>query len=397
MRISSWTLFQNGINGVLDRQTELAKLQQQISSGKRIQSAADDPAGAAIRLDLDRGLADIAQWNRNAERLRSRLAREENALADVGNLITRVRELALTGANATQSDDSRKMLAAELDQLHAQLMELANTRDESGRYLFGGYQDGAAPFAEQGGNVVYRGDSGQRSLRIGPGRELTDTDPGGSVFMQARSGNGDFRVATGPNAGNAIITEAELRDRTSWVPDDYTVSFDAAGNWTVTDSSAATIASGAYTAGEPIAFNGVELQFSGTPANGDSFSISPSTGDDLFGVVQQLATAFKAPASAPADKAALQNLVFTTLEELDGHSSNVLGVRASVGSRLSATEDQTGINEAAGLELKQALSNVEDLDYAQAISEMQLKLAGLEAAQQAFLKIHGMNLFDYLR
>lgn len=397
MRISSWMLYQNGINGILDRQAELAKLQQQIASGRKLQTASDDPAGAAIALNLERGLADIDQWNRNAERLRSRLAREETTLDEIGTALTRVRELALTGANATQSNETRSMLATELRQIHSQLLELANTRDESGRYLFGGYQDAAAPFVKQGDSVIFKGDAGERRLQIGPSRDLGDTDSGHEVFMSTPGGNGTFRVSSGPNTGDAILTGADLRNRSAWVPDDYTVSFDAAGGWEATDSAGNVIGSGTYRANEAITFRGVELRFEGTPAAGDRFEVNAAQSRDMFATVQDLITVFSTPVEDSADKASLQNVVFTALEELDGHNSAILSVRSGVGARLSAVDQQVSINEAAALEIEQAHSNIVDLDYAQAISEMQMKLAGLQAAQQSFLKIHGMNLFDFLR
>lgn len=397
MRISSWMLYQTGINGILDRQAELAKLQQQIASGRKLQTAADDPAGAAIALNLERGLADITQWNRNAERLRSRLAREETTLGEIGNVLTRVRELALTGANATQSSETRSMLATELRQIHSQLLELANTRDESGRYIFGGYQDGSAPFVKQGDSVVFTGDAGERRLQIGPSRELGDTDSGYEVFMRTPGGNGDFRVSSGANNGDIIITGAELRDRAAWSADDYTLDFAADGSWQVRDGGGAVIANGMYEAGQPISFRGVELRFEGQPAAGDSFQVSAASSRDMFGIVQDLIDAFATPASNAADHARMQNIVFTALEELDGQNSNILSARAGVGARLAAVDQQLSINESAALEIEQARSNIVDLDYAKAISEMQMKLAGLQASQQSFVRIQGLKLFDFLR
>src|SRR5690606_23509785 len=138
-------------------------------------------------------------------------------------------------------------------------------------------------------------------------------------------------------------------------------------------------------------------RFEGMPAAGDSFQVSAAASRDMFGIVKDLIGAFGTPTESAADQARLQSIVFTALEELDGQNSNILSVRAGVGARLAAVDQQVSINESSSLEIEQARSNIVNLDYAQAISEMQMKLAGLQASQQSFVKLQGMKLFDFLR
>lgn len=397
MRVSTSYSYQLATNGILDRQAELAKLQQQVATGKRMLSAADDPAGAAMSLNLQQNIDNLSQYKRNADTVQSRLGLEDNVLSNTSTLLVRIRELALEGVNATQTDATRGDIATELDQLSQQLLSLGNSRDSSGHYLFSGYQTGSAPFAAAGGGVSYVGDSGTRQIRIGPSRAVSDGDPGNAVFMGARSGNGTFSVAAGPNSGAAVLKSAGVTNAASWVPDTYTLSFAGAGGWTVTNSGGATVASGTYSSGQAIAFNGIQVTLDGTPSAGDSFTLSPSSSRSAFDVVDSLRQAFSTPAPSAADKAALANRVFSALQDLTGIGEHLSSVRSSVGARLNAIDQQTAANDAANVQLKASLSGLQDLDYARAVSDMQLKLTGLQAAQQAFLKIQGLSLFNYLR
>jgi flagellar hook-associated protein 3 FlgL len=83
--------------------------------------------------------------------------------------------------------------------------------------------------------------------------------------------------------------------------------------------------------------------------------------------------------------------------DLDQAMEGVFNVRASVGARLHALESQTEINDSVVLSHQKTLSSIQDLDYAEAISRLQLQLVGLEAAQQSYVKLQGLSLFDYIR
>lgn len=84
------------------------------------------------------------------------------------------------------------------------------------------------------------------------------------------------------------------------------------------------------------------------------------------------------------------------LQDLDLAEQNVLGVRATVGARLHALDAQEEMNDSFALYLQSSRSDIHDLDYAEAISRLNLQLAGFQAAQQAFVKVQGLSLFNYL-
>jgi flagellar hook-associated protein 3 FlgL len=165
----------------------------------------------------------------------------------------------------------------------------------------------------------------------------------------------------------------------------------------VLDSADNIDASGSYQADGAITFNGVKTSVKGEPANGDRFSVAPSTNQDIFTTVQNLIDALETPSQGTADLAAFHNAVNRVLTDIDQSQANFSGVRSGVGARLNTLDDQGNVNGAAKLQLQEALSKEQDLDYASAASRFNLQLVALQAAQQAFVKLQGLSLFNFLR
>src|SRR5919108_4146683 len=165
MRLSTAGFHRNSVDAILEQQTRLSKTQQQITTGKRFSSAAEDPIAATRAAALDRTLAENAQYERNSNILEARLNYEEQSLADVTNLLQQVRELSLQGANTTLGPTERGMLANDVRQKLAALMDLANGVDANGEYLFAGTSTSTKPFVQDAGGVSYLGDATNRQIR----------------------------------------------------------------------------------------------------------------------------------------------------------------------------------------------------------------------------------------
>lgn len=211
MRISSAQLFQQSVEAMLARQRELAQTELQVASGKRIMRPSDDPSSTARILDLGESQARLGQYQRNADAATARLDQEETALLSIENLLQRVRELAVRAGNDTLSADDRRSVATEVREHMASFLQLANTRDANGEYLFAGFQSQTEPLGHDGaGNFTYRGDDGQRMLQVGDSREVAVGDPG-SIFMNIAAADGGttnvgeilYDLATTLEAGNS--------------------------------------------------------------------------------------------------------------------------------------------------------------------------------------------------
>jgi len=395
MRISTSMLQQSAIGQLQKQQSALAKTQLQLATGQRLQSAADDPSGAASAVGLDQAAAQYQRYQDQINVARNRLGLEENVLADSVELLQRVREIAVELNNGTQSMQTRGILANELKGLREQLVSYANADDGQGRYLFGGSQDGVAPFSGNG-IVSYAGDQQQRLLQVTGSRTVADADPGSEVFLRLRDGNGTFTVSSGANTGTAGLKNARLTDASLWDGGSYTLSF-TGGNYEIRDSGNVVVAGGAYAQGQAIAFRGVDVSFTGTPADGDSFTVGPSQQRDMFAQIDELVRVAGLPQDTAAQRAQVQTAMHQSLTAIDATSLHVSDVRATVGNRLAVLDDAESQNAAQNETTQAALSSIRDLDYAEAATRLSQQLTALQAAQQTFARVQGMSLFDYLR
>ena len=183
MRISTTTLFETGSTRISEWQASMAKTQQQLSTGRRMQTAADDPVASAAALDVTQSRAVNAQYTANRGVARDTLSLTESTIASVSELVQDARALAVQAGNGTYADQQRFSIAAELRSQLDQMIGLANVRDGAGKYLFAGFQVDAAPFVKTAGVVQYNGDQGSRSLQVGSGRDMPVNENGQALFM----------------------------------------------------------------------------------------------------------------------------------------------------------------------------------------------------------------------
>lgn len=191
MRISTDQIFQQGVSTMLAQQAAVAKTKQQLSTGEKILVPSDDPSAAVRILELNQMIETTNQYQRNTDFAETRLLLEESVLIGVGDLLQRVRELAVRANNDTMSPGDRLAIATEVRVSLEGLLQLANSQDPNGEYLFSGYKTATEPFSHDGsGNFSYSGDQGQRALQIGPSRSVPVGDSGDNVFMKADDGAG---------------------------------------------------------------------------------------------------------------------------------------------------------------------------------------------------------------
>ena len=400
MRMSTVQIFNQGVNNLMDRQADVTKTQEQLASGKRIMNASEDPAGAARTLDITSQLARIDAYQRNTVSVQNSLDLEEAALSGVINDLQRARELTIQGNNATMTAADRGSIAAELSAILESLIARGNTQDASGEYIFGGFQSGAQPFSKTTGGAAYNGDDGQRFMQVSADVQIASSNPGSDVFMSAAAGNGsfDYRSAAN-NTGTAVVTTTAAA--ANYVPETYTLAFIKANandpiTYTVTGDTSDQVATGNYTENGAITFANGEIRSEGLPVNGDSFTISSVPRQDIFTTIKDIESVFANASDTTASATRVNNEASRALKNLDNALEKVLTVQSDVGTRLRRTEMQTETNEAFNYQLKETLSGLQDLDYAEAISRLNIQMLALQAAQQTFAKTQTMSLFNYL-
>ncbi len=396
MRVSTLGSFMSGLSAIQRLQSALDQTQRQISNGRRLLMPSDDPIAAQRALELRESIGRLEQFDRNSDVARNRLAQEESILGSLNNSLQRVRELALQANNASQSDETRGFIAAEIREHLDSMIQLANQKDGNGRFLFSGNLTGAEPVSRMGMSFAYNGDEGQRLIAIGDGRAVADGDPGSEIFFRIRAGNGVFTAEPeSGNAGTGIVGQTSVVDRTAWDQGTYTVRFVDPAAFEVLDSGGAVIATGAYQSGDRIGFRGIEFSLTGEPATGDEFEIAPSPYQDMFTTVDRLATAIEQTVVDDPSRAAMTNEINAGLMNIDQSLSALLEVRTKVGARLATIENQVQSNSDLAFTIRETLAGIEDLDYAEALSRLSLQATALDAAQQTFVRTQQLSLFNY--
>ena len=398
MRVSSDLLRTVFLNALAEAQQRFAKTQTQVSTGKRVNSPADDPAAAARIEQLNSSLARLDQFKSNADFARNQLGLEENALGSVIDNLQRINELTVQANNSPLSNDDRAAIASELRERLEALRSVANSTDVDGRHLFAGYNETTLPFTvSAAGGITYNGDQGQRSVQVSETRFVPVNDSGAEVFQRIPTGNGTFTLAAGAaNTGTGLLGAGTVVDPTAWVPDTYTIRFLTPTTYEVRDSANALVASGNYTAGQAISFRGIGVPIDAAPAAGDTFTVAPSASRDVFATVNQLITTLEAPADSSGVRTDLHNKLGQLLADIDQATNHVIDKRSDVGSRSRALDDEASLGDDFKVQLSTTLSSLQDLDYASAITQLSQQQLSLQAAQQAFAQTQGLSLFRFL-
>jgi len=536
MRVSTSQIYSIADVGMRNAQHSINKTSEQIATGKRVLSPADDPVAATGILRLNQQLGRLDQFDKNIDAAENSLNREEVALDSIANLMQRMKELTVQAGNTgVNSSSDYKAMAAEVDSRIEELLNLQNTRNSSGQYIFGGHQGGEKPFsADGGGNFSYHGDEGQLRLQVSDTVTVPVSDSGKRLFVDVPSSHNTFD--TRPASSNQAqppgqISVGEIVDQEAYdefYPRGMRVTFNAPEsvspptmNYTITDDRGKVlVANEPYSAGNPIELNGIRFDITGSPypgepatpasldfgavagvdfsagtdtvtltvggrsetlvldreinsaadladalnstvetlagsgadrnaarlanlgitadasglsvangrnitvrngsadtdavfgfdtqndgtastngeraQSGDSFLIESSNKQGLLTTLSRLSEAMKSVEDNPQSKAELGKTIAKTLDNLDNAQTRLMEVQGEVGARLNTLESSRDLNADTRFHSKELLSDLEDLDYAEASTRLQMESMVLSAAQQSFVKVSGLSLFNFI-
>jgi flagellar hook-associated protein 3 FlgL len=560
MRISSIQQFNNGVSGLGRNYSNLIRTQEQISSGNRILTPADDPVASVRLLQLEQQQAMLGQYKENLTAAKNSLTQEETTITSVVNVLQRIRELAVQAGGGALSADDRRSIAKELGEREGELLNLMNSRNARGEYLFSGFLGKTEPFQRNpDGTYSYQGDEGQRSLQVAGSSNVAINDNGKRLFEDVTNANriinalgvnnpalptpplpattipalpaADQRIFMSPGlvqdnqafnsdfrAGEpyslAFVSGKEFRiydstgaDVTSEVPGGGLIdplvsggnainfrgmrfqldlvlqpgdneldldnvladiqppalpgspgvgthSFtlqsaptDFAVNRSSTNNSAAIVAPGGIsnqaTFDSQFPTSGIVLRFTddtnyevysqpvgpGSPvlatgavagpypatfsvfgadftlsapaaaAGGDEFGVQPQFQEQrsILNTISRLRQALESSPTSPAGNLGVRNEVAIALTNLDNGMGRVLEVQTEIGARMNLVETTQVDNEDVTLVNKAVQADLRELDYAEALSRLSFQTIILEAAQQSYVKIAGLNLFNQLR
>ncbi len=303
MRISTNTIYQSGLTKINTLQSEQIKLQQQISTGRRIGSPSEDPIASARALEISSAQAVNTKFADTRQTAQLKLNTLESNLDSVTSLLVATQSTLVAAGNGAYSDQQRGYIATELKGSLEALISLANSKDASGNYLYAGFQTSTQPFTASATGASYAGDSNQQLLQVDSQRQMEVNASGDNVFQTA--------------------------------------------------------------------------------------------GNDVFATMSNLVTLLNTPLTA-ATQAAFTSGLATAMSQMQGATDNVLNVRASVGSKLKEIDALDTAGSDRALQYSKSLSELQDLDYASALSDLSKNQMIMEAAQKSFVTVTGLSLFKLL-
>lgn len=399
MRIATLNASSNAFDGIAARQAEQSRIQGQLSTGLRVNSPGDDPV-AASQAELARSrLVRIEQDNRAAGLATSVLSMADNALAEGTNLLQTFRETLVAAGSGTYSAGERNILAQQLRASRDAFLNLANATDGAGGFVFGGQGSAGKPMGVAGG-AAYVPAAGQQ--RVGEGGRFATTIDGRSTFMALPRGNGVFVTEShAANAGAGWIDPGVVVTPGNVTGQAYQVTVVAAGTgaleFSVLNATTGVPVAGQqnrpFVAGQAIDFDGQRVTISGTPASGDRFDIGPSTNQSVFETLDQAIALLENPVQTAQYTEQLQRLQSGVDRALD----RMILTRTTIGEEMRAVDSATRSNEQLNLNTEQRRSDLQDLDFAKAISESQNNQAALQAALQSYASVAKMSLMELLR
>lgn len=516
MRISTVQAFNNGVQGLQRNYANAIRTQEQISTGNRILTPADDPVASVRLLQLEQQQSVLTQYSGNLTAAKNSLTQEEVTLNSATTILQRVRELAVEAGNGALSQADRQSIADELGERENELLSLMNSRNERGEYLFSGFQGKSQPFTrEADGSYSYQGDDGQRKVQIASSLSIAINDNGKTVFEDIRNvgrvsgtllnnpAGSTLRVSSPivadevtysgepgfPAAGVEVVfrdspdersydvyaypwngTDAPLPGGSGQLDDKadksdsftfngISLKFDGAPAGgervaLVPQNVATTITSTAANAGSlrtvisnPVEFatayptgsanlsisagatppnlsfsldttpptsmdfsadpadyplqlstaNGLSIRFDSPPAVGDSFKIQPAPSQEKQGVlntISQLRQALQSAPNTPAGNLAARDAVAVALGNLDNGMESISQAQGGIGARLNVIDSTMEDNIDVSLVNKGVQADLRELDYAEALSRLSFQTVILEAAQQSYVKVSGLSLFN---
>lgn len=305
MRVSTNTIYNEGIKRLSTIQNQQIKLQEQIATGKKFNSPAEDPIAAARALEMEYSIKVNKSYDDTRITAKNNLNLLEGNLKTVTDLITKAQSELVGAGNASLSDRERGFKAQELQNTFDALIGLANSQDASGKYIYSGFKTDTQPFTETGTGATYNGGTDELRLQVDSQRYMSVNSTGDTVFQ-------------------------------------------------------------------------------------------PSGGTDVFNTLKDIITLLNTPITNDTERAAFSTGLTTAIGNMKDALGNVLNERARIGAQLNELDELDIAGDAMDLQYKTSLSEIQDLDYAEALSEVTKYQTIMQAAQKTFSATTQLSLFNFM-
>lgn len=412
MRISSMQMFNVARKGMADVNQELVKTQEQMSTGKRVLTPADDPVAAAKLLQMTDELHVLEQYKKNIDIAQNNISLQESILSSVNNVIQRMQEIAVAAGNTgTLTVGDYRSMASEAGERLDEIVSLLNSRNANGDYLFGGHKSTKPPFeADASAGYKYQGDEGQKRIRIANNTTVAATDSGKTLFMDVQSANKTVQTSASPANQSqpplriSVGQVVDQEEYDAFYPEDMVLTFstqaDGSQTFTAVERSSGRVIDGLqnepYYSGQEIVLKGVSVTVSGTPVPGDRVMVESTEKQGVLSTIARFKEAMSNFDGTAKGKEQLSSIIASTLDNLTNAHASTLDVVASLGGRINTLESTKDLHMDTELLSKELISQLRDVDYAEAATRLSQQSMILQAAQQSFIRVSQLTLFSRL-
>ena len=425
MQISQKLFNQQAINNFAKLDAEIQKIQEQVSTGKNILSASDDPVNA-VNLSVANEQKELLQrYTENADAADARLSLADVSIQEAVNTLRRITELSIQAGSGTVNETA---ILKEIDALKEVVVEIANNRDAQGQAVFSGFKTNIVPFLKElDGSVNYVGDRGQHTVQISESMKVKTSIDGGTTFMAVPTGSGVksvFEIID--NARNAVKTASQFKRQGSATghaelnlvlppdPQEWTFSLvGSKGGVSITSS----IAEGKVT--NLVAEINKNTEFTGITATENTETGAITLKENFAGEIVMKDIKIKGTDFGTDDVTSYvrfdsydgmgnligatrhitdtDQLIASSVNFLENASSHLGDQLAVVGANMNKLSQQKDILAERQILVTEKIGDLGDADLAELITRLQALILSKDASQATFSKIGQQTLFDFIR
>ena len=404
MRISTNQIYDQNMRSIMQNQGDLAKTQEQLATGKKLLKPSDDPVGAANALRLTERLDSLTQFKRNNDLVTGSLELQETVLDSVRSSADRARALAIQSGNGAYTAADREAIASELKQIKLELLDLMNTKDADGNYLYSGFQSGKQAFAfepaSSGNAITFSGDQGKNFINLSESSKVPSTTSGFEVFEDVL-GRLKFTVdgSSVPLPTKSTISNQDNFDNffeNNYDPanNNYRINFLASGQAElINQGTGVVLGSTSFASGEPFTLKGMEFEVNAIAGDSFDFSLDAPQRKSMAQTIHEVEALLNDPST---DSLILQEGIADALIGLDNGMERVSLERASIGGRLNIAQSMSLSNFDLQIAAQTTLSSIEDADFAKLSTEFAKQEVALNAALATFPQVSELTLFNFI-
>ncbi len=407
MRVTTNLIFDQNFRAINNSQGKLSDIQTQLASGRKLLRPSDDPVGAVQVIRLTEEIDKTVQYRRNIDLATNNLELQDTTMRSINEIVNRGRVLVVQSGNGIISTEDRRALASELDQIRNQVIDLMNTQNASGEYIFAGYQSREQAFNFNPGNstnpIQFQGDDGINSMQLSDSVSIQTTVSGKTLFEDVKARLDITNVSAAGFAFGGYDMQSqddfdvfhELNfSAVSPANNQYQMELLASNEIQVTNLGTGSVVDTIpYIAGQPTVFAGLTVDIQGGVGSTFDFELKRPDKQNLAETLHNMSLALN---DSSISDYQYQREIRNALVGIDNGLDKMARENSSVGARLNIAESVLGSLLDTDVANQKARSTIQDVDYAEASAEFSKQETALSAAFASFPRVAGLSLFDFI-